>query len=487
MKFETVLKEVGEYGVVEQVRHSTVIVSGLPNAFLHELVLFESGHIGEVFAVEKDFLQILTFSKQFIKPGTKVTRTNKTVSVPVGKELLGQAINPLGESISAKEYHKPSLEKLIDNPPLGMSERSRIKLPFLTGVSAIDMMIPLGKGQKELIIGDRKSGKTAFLLTTIKNQAQLGTICIYAAVGRKMSDIKKAIDFFKQEGILKQVIIVTTAPNDSPSLIFQTPYSAMSIAEYFKDQGKDVLVVIDDLTTHARYYREISLLSKRFPGRDSYPGDIFYAHARLIERAGNFKSKTQDVSITALPVAEIIEGDFTSYIATNLMAMTDGHIYFDSNIYYRGRRPAINFTLSVTRVGRQAQTKLLRDINHHLTAFFAQYEKLHNLGQFGVELTDEVKLKIKTAEQIYTFFNQQFGLVLPLAVQVALFALIWTHSFEELHIQDVLSYKKNLVDAYGKHPKDFENLLKMDDLANLSAKVNSSRNLFLKLCKTYSN
>jgi F-type H+-transporting ATPase subunit alpha len=363
----------------------------------------------------------------------QVVRTDTFLSIPVGKELLGKVINPLGQSFSENQKFTPPKElREIDTQVLGISSRARIKKPLATGVSIIDMIIPLGKGQRELVIGDRKTGKSTFLLSTIKRQAQEGVITIYAAIGRKHSEIKQLQEFLEQEKILDKAIIVATSSHDSPSLIFLTPYSAITIAEYFRDQGQDVLLVLDDLSAHARFYREISLVGKRFPGRDSYPGDIFYVHAKLIERAGNFKyEKTRDVAITCLPVIETIEGDLTSYVATNLMGMTDGHIFFDSNMYYKGRRPAINTALSVTRVGKQTQSTLKREINNKLNAFLAQHEKLQNFSHFGAELSDDVKRTLRIGDQLYTFFDQHYSLILPEEVQLIVFAMIWQGLFEQ--------------------------------------------------------
>jgi len=327
------------------------------------------------------------------------------------------------------------------------------------------MMVPLGKGQKELVIGDRKTGKTSFLLTTLKNQILTGGVAVYAAIGKKKADIKAVLDYFKREGLLDKIIIVATSSYDSPSLIFLTPYAGATIAEYFKDQGNDVVLVLDDLSTHAKFYREISLLSKRFPGRDSYPGDIFYTHARLLERAGNFKHPSgKNVSVTMLPVVDLVEGDFTGFIATNLMGMTDGHIFFDSNAYYQGRRPAVNISLSVTRVGRQATPKILRSINRELTAFLTLYTRMQDLSHFGAELTDAVKQVLRTGDIIYKFFEQTDNIIVPPNVQLVMFAMIWLKFFEDATVLDQIdSYRQSLIDAY----KDEKNKAVIDKVVSI--------------------
>jgi F-type H+-transporting ATPase subunit alpha len=435
-EYNQLLKKTGEYGVVYQVSHPIVFIEGLPMVRSHEVIVFENGQKGEIFTIDRGKVEARVFSHEPIKVGTKVTRTDKTLSIAVGKELLGQAINPLGEPLDPSTKFTPPKEyRDLDTNPVGISGRKKITVQLTTGISLVDLLLPLGRGQRELIIGDRKTGKTSFLMTTIKKQAYEGVICIYAAIAKKKSDIKKMQEFFVQEKIMDKIIIVATSSYDSPTLIYQTPYTAMAIAEYFRDQGINTLLILDDLSTHAKFYRELSLLARRFPGRDSYPGDIFFVHSKLLERAGNFKHPTAgEVSITCLPVIEIIEGDFTGYISTNVMGITDGHIYLDSNIYYQGMRPAVNIPLSVTRVGRQTLSKLSRDINKNLTAFLTSYDKLQNLSHFGQELTDEVKKSLRLGQLIYSFFNQPYQMVVPKIVQMIILSMILENIIENKEI-----------------------------------------------------
>lgn len=449
--FDKQLQEVAEFGVVQSIIHPIAFVAGLPGASLFELVLFENGDLGQVFLMEKNQIHVLVFSSTPLKVGTRCTRTNKFARVPVGPELFGKIIDPLGNPFSESEsYVRPTEERELEARAPGIEDRAKITEPFLTGVTIVDMMVPLGKGQKELIIGDRKTGKTSFLLSTLKNQINNGGVAVYAAIGKKKSDIKEVMDYFKREGIQDKVIIVATSSYDSPSIIFLTPYAGATIAEYFKDQGQDVVLVLDDLSTHSKFYREISLLSRRFPGRDSYPGDIFYIHARLLERAGNFKHPSgKNVSLTMLPVVDIIEGDFTGFISTNLMGMTDGHIFFDSNAYYQGRRPAVNIGLSVTRVGRQATPKILRSINRELTAFLTLYQRMQDLSHFGAELTDAVKQVLSTGDVIYKLFEQTDTVTVPPTVQLLMFSMIWLKFFDDKTIlESIPVYRENLINAY---------------------------------------
>jgi F-type H+/Na+-transporting ATPase subunit alpha len=446
--FNQYLQQTNEYGVVIQVSHPIVFIEGLPSVKTHEIILFETGQKAEVFAINRGKIEARVFSHDPIKVGTKVTRSNQLLSLPVGRELMGHVINPLGEPLDPTvTFTKPKEIRDLEAKPIGISGRQKIATPLATGISLIDLMVPLGRGQRELIIGDRKTGKTSILLTAIKKQVEEGVIAIYVAIAKKKSDIKKIQEFFEQEKIMDKIIIVATSSYDSPSLIYQTPYAGMSIAEYFRDQGVHSLLILDDLSTHAKFYRELSLLARRFPGRDSYPGDIFYAHSRLLERAGNFKHPTaKEVSITCLPVIEIVEGDFTGYVATNVMGITDGHIYLDSNMYYQGMRPAVNIPLSVTRVGRQTLDKLSREVNKELTSFLSEYDKLLNLSHFGQELTEDVKKKLHVGEIIYKFFNQPYQQTIPKTIQLIILSLIMQDAIANKEMLEKV--KKGLMNAF---------------------------------------
>ena len=426
-QFNQFLKKSGVYGVVNFVSHPIVFIEGLPKTTVHELIYFETGQKGEVFSINHGQVEARLFSHDPVRVGTRVTRSNEIISVPVGRSLLGHTINPLGEPLdSSVVYDKPEeSRKLYAGEPIGISGREKISQQLTTGISLLDLLIPIGKGQRELIVGDRKTGKTSLVLSTIKSQVEQGVVAIYAAIAKKKSDIKKIQEFFINENIMSNIIIVATTSFDSPTLIYQTPYAAMTIAEYFRDEGVDTLIILDDLSTHAKFYREISLLARRFPGRESYPGDIFYAHSHLLERAGNFIiPNNKEVSITCLPIVEIVEGDLAGYISTNSMGITDGHIYMDSNIYYQGRRPAVNIPLSVTRVGRQTLNKLSRELNKLLVSFVNQYERLLNLSHFGQELTPEVKQSLQVGDIMFKYFNQSYQQIIPHSIQLIIVAMI---------------------------------------------------------------
>lgn len=491
------LKTTGEFGEVTEIKLPLITVVGLPNIAPFELVLFESGIVGEVFAIHKDVVELILFSKKCPAMGEKVVRTRELLQVPVGSELLGSVIDPTGQALagSAKPA-KTTKTSDLNGQVKGITTRASITQPFATGTTVIDMLLPLGKGQKQLIIGDRKSGKTSFLLTILKAQAQAGTVVVYGAIGKKQSDIKHILSFIEQEKLQKQTVVVASNSSDSPGLIYLTPFTAMTIAEGFRDEGKDVVVILDDLTTHSKFYREMSLIGKRFPGRESYPGDIFFTHSRLLERAGNFKTEgaregeaggvgeegkkigVKEVSITCLPVVEVVESDLTSYIATNIMSMTDGHIFFDQGTFAKGRRPAINVPLSVTRVGRQAQSPLKRDINQKLTAFLSLFEQMENLSHFGAELSGKVQNTIKTGERLHALFNQPKHLVIDPTVQLVIFALMWGNSIDDTSSATLSEKMQKLSDAAATNEtvkKLLEEITSVNTLDDLLLQVNQKK------------
>lgn len=431
--FQHYLTTSEEVGFVEGSNNAIVYATGLPQATLQEIVMFESGEFGVVISLSRDQVEVLLLSKYAIKAGTRVTRTGVKQEVPVGFELLGQTINLFGQPLEVgKSIEPPKISRPIDIDPSGINTRKRISSPFETGVTMVDMLVPLGKGQRQLVIGNRKTGKTSFLYQTIAKQARLGTICIYAGIGRKKIDIKKIENYFKAAGIIDNTVIIASSPEDSSGITYLTPFAAMTLAEYYRDEGHDVLLVLDDLFTHAKVYREIMLIGRRFPGRNAYPADIFYTHARLLERAGNFTlANGSEHSITCLPVVESVEGDIAGYIQTNLMSMTDGHIYFDVDMFGRGNRPAINPFLSVSRVGRQTQTPLRLTLHRELTSFLTLHQRLENFSHFTAEAGAGIKKTIAVADRIFTFFNQAASEVKTLDLQIVIFGLIWIDTWQD--------------------------------------------------------
>lgn len=424
--FKSYFKETGEIGYVQSIISSIFYVNGLPNVRINELVVTENGMIGIVKAVLPQLVEVMIFEGRDILHDMKVVRTNEYFQVPVSHEFLGRIIDPFG---FAQDHLGLLDQKLFTFRPLepeapGIVDRVRVRRPVATGVMSVDMLFPIGYGQRQLILGDPKTGKTTFALQAMVNQAREGKVCIYVSVGKKKSDVKFVEEYLKNMGVFTKCIIVSASSSDPAPMVYLAPFSAMSLAEYFRDTGQDVLVVVDDLTTHAKFYREISLLSRRPPGRQSYPGDIFHLQARLVERAGNIKLKDgKEASITLLPIAETLEGDLSGYIQTNLMAMTDGHIFFDVAELKKGRHPAVSFSLSVSRVGNQTKTHLEREINNAVIGRLTQARRAEELGRFGVELTASTMNFIRDSAKLDVIFNQDADVIYPANLQVLLLAL----------------------------------------------------------------
>ncbi len=483
--FQSLLEETGETGFVEYVTPPFVYVSGIPYAKPREVVLLETGDVGEILALTPDHAEIIIFSKSDISVGTRVVRTGRVLEVPTSDDLLGTSISPLGVSLYEAQPIKPqNVFRPVETLPLDISRREKITKTFETGVSVTDLMVPLGKGQRELIIGDRKTGKTEFLQQCMLSQAKKGVICIYACIGKQKIDIKQVEDFVRASNIGKNCIIVATSNSDPLGLIHITPYAGMSIAEYFRDTGRDVLLILDDLTTHAKYYREISLISRRFPGRSSYPGDIFFTHSRLLERAGNFKTESGVNSITCLPVAETIEGDISGFIQTNLMSITDGHIFFDKELFTQGRRPSINYFLSVTRVGRQTQNALRWGVNRELNSFLTLLEKTQSFVHFGAELNAGIKATLDMGEKILSFFDQPIKKVMDIELQIMIFCLIWVGAIKSESNEKTKFTVRKFIQVYDNNPMFVEKvhtlLNSSSDFNVLLGKVSSKQGELLK-------
>lgn len=457
-QFSHYLDKTGEVGFVIKSFPSLVQVSGLPEARPSEIVLFETGEVGQVISLKPDLVEVLLLSISSVRAGTRAARTGELLKIGVSPDVLGKSLTPLGHSYSGSAPIKKISEyRPVDIIPLTIVNRKNIDKLFETGVSWVDLVIPLGKGQRELVIGDRKIGKTSFLMQVMLATARKGMVCVYAAIAKRQLDIKLVEEFVKANAIANYTTIIASSASDPAGLVFLTPYTAMTIAEYFRDNGKDVLLILDDMTAHAKYYRELSLLARRFPGRSSYPGDIFYVQSRLLERAGNF-IRTQknpdgtleriETSITCLPVAELVMGDISGYIQTNLMSITDGHIFFDSDLYNQGRRPAINPFLSVTRVGHQTQPPLFRDISRELTSFLVHFEKLRAYMHFGAELSEATKRNLVMGEQIMVFLEQSSDSTVPLSLNAVLLAALWAGFWKGKESQVLKSSLNQIVTHY---------------------------------------
>lgn len=412
--FDYYLDKTGEIGVVDQVFGSLVFVTGLPSARPGEVVVFASGETGQVLGLTEVMVHVLVFASAPLSIGTKVAKTEQVLAFPVGQALLGKILTPLGSFLDGGRQVESTSEYPVYAQPPELSSRRPVVEPYLTGVAVVDLVVPLGKGQRQLVIGDRKIGKTHFLYQAMRAHASRGGVVVYAGIARRHLELKQLLSFATAHGFFGRLVILVSLASDMSGLIYLTPYSAMAVAEYFRDQGQDVLIVFDDMTAHAKYYREIALLARHFPGRSSYPGDIFYQQARLLERAGNFTKG----SITALSVAETILSDISGYIQTNLMAMTDGHLFFDRELFNQGRRPAVNPFLSVTRVGKQTHPPPIQDFNRVLTRFMLEHSKLKQLVHFGGEMTDAARKHILLGDRLFFIFDQSPETIVafPLAV-----------------------------------------------------------------------
>lgn len=452
--FEQSLTETEEIGFIQSINNYLVYISGLPGAKINELVISEKGHLGIIASLLPNLCEAIIFNPQNLEHNLRVARTGELLKIPVGFGFLGRIVNSLGKPLDGagpivgeKEYRE------IDPPPVAgeMLKRSRIRQALETGVMAVDLLVPLGCGQRELIIGDQKVGKTSFLLQTIVSQVRKGALCIYCSIGKKRSDQKSVVDYLSQMRVLPKVVVLAAGSSDPTPMVYLTIFSAFTLAEYFRDSGREVLIILDDLSNHAKFYREIALLSKNPPGRQSYPGDIFYLHSHLLERAGNFGTGNgKTVAITALPVVDTLEGDLTGYIQTNSMAATDGHIFFDLSEFKKGRRPAVNFALSVSRVGNQTLSHLELDLSGKIRDKLVAFRKAAELGHFGLELTQKTKQDMQEGEKIETLLNQESTQVIAKPLQLVFFGLFFTDFWIDKNSALVQIDKIKLITAADK-------------------------------------
>ncbi len=475
-------------GVIERIHHPLVYVHGLRQSFIGEVVKFEQDGLGQVTSVDVDAVEVMVFSPIPLRVGMEVRGTGELFQVVATPHVLGQVVSPLGTIKPADHPHNE--QRAVDTMPAPLIQRRRVNQTLRTGVSVSDLMLPLGKGQRELLAGDRKTGKTTFIQHLIQAQVEAGALIVVAAIGKRLSEIQRLVDFLAEHSLTDKVVIVASAASDPPSVIFQTPFTAMTYAEFFKDHGLDVVVILDDLTTHARFYREIALLGKRFPGRDSYPGDIFYTHARLLERAGCFVHPTEPqktVSISCLPVAETTDSELTSHVVSNLISITDGHLLFDATLYSRGYRPAIHTGLSVTRVGKQTQTALARELTHTLNTFMTLFEKTKTLTHFGAELNEESRLLIQRGDALLAFLEQPHGLNVPPTVMTLFSLMVLSDWLAKEEAKTVRLWRDNLIKHYtqaAKVRKELDAVIEAaKSVADLTTSLQANQTRILELCQ----
>ncbi|WP_166265382.1 F0F1 ATP synthase subunit alpha [Marinobacter caseinilyticus] len=408
-----------EVGKVTEVGAGIAVVSGLARALADELLVFASGVLGMVLDLEPDQLGVVLLGPaDKLTAGEDVWRTHKVVSVPVGPGLIGRVVDATGLPRDGRDRVDAVTERPIEAAAPGILSRSAITRPLATGIKAIDAAVPVGLGQRELIIGDRQTGKTSIALDTILNQARSEVISIYCAVGQRGDAVARVIETLRRSGQLSRTIVVAAGDEETPGLSFIAPYAAMTMAEYFADQGHDVLVVFDDLTHHAQSYRELSLLLRRPPGREAFPGDIFYVHARLLERAGQFSPEAGGGSITALPVVETQAENLSAYIPTNLISITDGQIYLSPRLVRKNQFPAVDLGVSVSRVGGKAQYRAFRDVAGNLRVTLSQFEELEDFARFGTRLDDTTKARLVRGAAVRAALRQPEHDPVPAAVQL---------------------------------------------------------------------
>lgn len=399
-------------GVVIRVGDGVAWVHGLSKAGYSEVLEIEteSGAV-EAFALnlmEDEIGAVILGGEEKVKAGASVRRKGAILDVPVGPELLGRVVDPLGRPLDGGPEIKTKARGLVERPAVGVMGRKSVHEPLMTGIMSIDAMFPIGRGQRELIIGDRQTGKTAIAIDTMINQARqkTGVVNVYVAIGQKLSKIARLVDRLKEEGVMEQTIVVATSPSDAASLLYLAPYAGTAMGEYFRDNGGHALMIYDDLTKHAVAYRQMSLLLRRPPGREAYPGDVFYLHSRLLERSAKLSDKLGAGSLTALPIIETQAGDISAYIPTNVISITDGQIFLETDLFYQGIRPAISAGLSVSRVGGAAQTKAVKSVGGNLKLGLSQFRELASFAQFGSDLDDATKAQIDRGQRLTELLKQ---------------------------------------------------------------------------------
>ena len=471
-------------GTIIQIGDGIARVYGLDECMEGELLEFPRGVYGMALNLEQDNVGcVLLGSEEGIKEGDIVKRTGKIVDVPVGDELIGRVVDSLGEPLDGKGPIKADEMRPIEVQAPGVIDRQSVREPLQIGIKAIDSMVPIGKGQRELIIGDRQTGKTAIALDAIINQKGKDVICIYVAIGQKQSTVAHIVNTLKEMGSMDYTIVVSSTASDTAPLQFIAPYAGCSMGEYFMNKGKDVLIVYDDLSKHAVAYRAMSLLLRRSPGREAYPGDVFYIHSRLLERAAKLSDELGGGSLTALPIIETLAGDITAYIPTNVISITDGQIFLESELFYAGQRPAINAGISVSRVGGNAQIKAMKQVSGTLRLELAQYRELAAFAQFGSDLDKESKNRLEKGKRLTAILNQ--GQYNPMSVEnqiMILYAGVNNHLMD-IPVLKMSEFEKEFLEFMNTHHRDIgKGILekkKLDD--ELKEKLNSAIDEFKKI------
>ncbi len=473
--------EMNETGTVITVGDGIARVYGLRSCMSNELLRFEDGSFGMAQNLEEDTVSVAVLSdRDAIREGSTVYRTGKALSVPVGENLLGRVVNALGQPIDGKGDIVTTETRPIESEAPGIIERQSVHVPLQTGIKAIDAMIPIGRGQRELIIGDRQTGKTAIAIDTIINQKGKDVLCVYVAIGQKRTSVVQIAQELERAGAMPYTIIVSASAAESAPLQYIAPYSGCAMAEYFRAQGKDVLIVYDDLSKHAVAYRALSLLIRRPPGREAYPGDVFYLHSRLLERAACVHKDFGGGSITALPIIETQAGDVSAYIPTNVISITDGQIFLETELFHSGIMPAINPGISVSRVGGAAQLKAMKKVAGELKLLYAQYLELKSFAQFGSDLDADTKARLALGARIVEVLKQGKNAPIRVGCQVAIVYAVIHGFLNDVEVKDVAAWEERLYEKLEAENADL--LARMengqwsdDDVKELEAALASMR------------
>lgn len=436
---------VTDVGTVLQIGDGIALIHGLNDVMAGELIEFKSGVLGLAQNLEESNVGVVILGPYAdIKEGDEVKRTGRIMEVPVGNELIGRVVNPLGQPIDGQGPVNTTSTRPVEKKATGVMDRKSVDEPLQTGIKAIDALVPIGRGQRELIIGDRQTGKTTVAIDTILNQADQDTICIYVAIGQKDSTVRANVEKLRQEGALDYTIVVSASAADPAPMLYIAPYSGVAMAEEFMFAGKDVLIVYDDLTKQAAAYRELSLLLRRPPGREAYPGDVFYLHSRLLERAAKLNDDLGGGSITALPIIETQAGDIAAYVPTNVISITDGQIFLQSDLFFSGVRPAINAGQSVSRVGGSAQIKAMKKVAGTLRLDLASYRELESFAQFGSDLDEFTAKKLERGKRTVEILKQDKNKPLPVENQVLIIYALTKGYLDDIPVEDITRFEEEL-------------------------------------------
>ena len=453
-----------EVGTITSVSTGIARVSGLPGVGFEELVKFRGGVFGIAFNVDEDEVGVVLLGEySHLHAGDEVERTGRVMDVAVGEGLLGRIIDPLGRPLDGHGPVNSSQRLPIERPAAAIMDRAPVTVPLQTGLKVVDALIPIGRGQRELILGDRQTGKTAIALDTILNQRGQDVVCVYCAIGQRAAAVAKAVAVLREKGALDYTVVMVTEGNDAPGLAYIAPYAATSIAEHFMEAGRDVLIVYDDLTQHARAYRELSLLLRRPPGREAFPGDIFYIHSRLLERATHLNAERGGGSLTALPIIETEAQNMSAYIPTNLISITDGQIYLSPSLFALGVLPAVDVGKSVSRVGGKAQRAAYRAVAGDLKLAYAQFEELETFARFGARLDDDTRKIIEHGRRIRACLKQPEFAPVSVLGQIAVLPALTADLFDAVPLDQMTAAENAVIEAAAKIPPEVNERFKTAD------------------------